>query len=265
MYTIGIDIGSLTTKILLLKNNSILGWEITSSGTNYKVTGKRLYEKLLNKYELSPSEISTIVSTGYGRHSIINITSNHVTEISAHTKGAQFYFPKVQGVVDIGGQDSKVIKINPHSKQFIDFQMNDKCAAGTGRFLEVMASALNVEIDQFGDLVSEAKEIAKISSTCTVFAESEVIGLFAQGIPKPEIAAGIHHSIAKRISNMVQRVNLTPPVMFSGGVALNQAMKSVLESYLNYELLLPPNPQIIGALGAAVIAHERELKKTKKT
>lgn len=261
MFTLGIDIGSLTTKILLLENNSILGWEIIPSGTNYSQSGQFIFKRILDTYDLRSSEISTIISTGYGRHSIPKLTSKHITEITAHTKGAQYYYPNAGGVIDIGGQDSKVIKIDPKSNQFIDFQMNDKCAAGTGRFLEVMAKALNTEITNFGELVFMAKKKANISSTCTVFAESEVIGLFAQGVPKSEIAAGIHHSIAKRIAIMVERLQLKSPVIFSGGVAQNPAMKSILESYLHFELIIPPNPQIIGALGAALIGYENESKK----
>ncbi len=257
MYTIGIDIGSLTTKIVLLNAGKIIDKIQDRSLHNFTAIGTQLFHQILEENNLTLGEIGNIYSTGYGRHSIPKLTSNIITEISAHARGAQFFFPKVQSVIDIGGQDSKAIRLNPKSLAVIDFQMNDKCAAGTGRFLEVMADALEIPIENLGNLALQSKSPVQISSTCTVFAESEVIGQFAQGAAKQDIAAGIHNSIAKRVASMAKRIKIAEPIVFCGGVALNPAVKIALENELNMKLFVPKYPQHTGAIGAALIAQER--------
>jgi predicted CoA-substrate-specific enzyme activase len=258
MYTVGIDIGSLVTKIVLARDGKYVDYVIDRSSYQFNEVGTHLFLQLLERYHLMKSDISKIMSTGYGRHSI-SIADSQVTEITAHAKGVLFYFPKTQSVIDIGGQDSKVMKIL--NGKVIDFQMNDKCAAGTGRFLEVMANALDVPIQELGSVALSSSSPEKVSSTCTVFAESEVISLFAQGAKKEDIAMGIHISIAKRVGAMAKRINVQAPIVFCGGVAWNSAVKKALENELGNPLLVPENPQITGALGAAILAFEQELEK----
>ena len=196
------------------------------------------------------------MSTGYGRNTI-DIADDRVTEITAHAKGAKFFFPDAYSVIDIGGQDSKAIVISKKTGNVIDFQMNDKCAAGTGRFLEVMAHALEVPIEEFGKLALKSSNPASISSTCTVFAESEIISLFARGASKEDIASGIHKSIARRVAGMAKRIGVGPKLVFCGGVAKNDAVKKYLEEELGFEIVRPNYPQLTGAIGAAIIAKEK--------
>lgn len=253
----GIDIGSLTTKIVLIKENRIIHSKVALSGHNFAQSAKNLWENFLLENNLTLEQIGNIVMTGYGRHSIPEITDQVVTEITAHALGILYFYPDVQTIIDIGGQDSKVIKIDPKSHNVIDFQMNDKCAAGTGRFLEVMAKALEISVEEIGPLSLKSSNPAEITSMCTVFAESEVIGLFANGIKREDVAAGIHQSIARRVAAMVKRINFKEPVAFCGGVALNPAVGVALENELGVPLKTVSHPQITGALGAALIAAER--------
>ena len=251
---IGIDIGSLATKIALIKEGRLVDHRTERSTYNFKKIGHDLFDEILNKHDLKKSDVF-VMSTGYGRNTI-DIADDRVTEITAHAKGIQFFFPNARSVIDIGGQDSKAILISSKTGKVVDFQMNDKCAAGTGRFLEVMAHALEVPINQFGSLALKSNKPASISSTCTVFAESEVISLFARGASKEDIASGIHKSIAKRVAGMAKRIGVEPTLVFCGGVALNSAVKKYLEEELGYEIVIPEFPQLTGAIGAALIAQE---------
>jgi predicted CoA-substrate-specific enzyme activase len=252
---IGIDIGSLATKIILMNDNKeMVDWCVDRSTYDFKKVGQNLFKDILQKNNLSISDVY-VMSTGYGRNTI-DFANDRITEISAHARGARFFYPNVSSVIDIGGQDSKVIMISPKNGNVIDFQMNDKCAAGTGRFLEVMAHALELPIDQMGLIALESKNPAAISSTCTVFAESEVISLFAQGTSKKDIASGLHKSIAKRVASMAKRVGVEPPLLFTGGVAKNIAVKKYLEKELGFDIIQPKYPQLNGAVGAALIAME---------
>lgn len=251
---IGIDIGSLATKIALIKEGRLVDHRTERSTYNFKKIGHDLFDEILNKHDLKRSDVF-VMSTGYGRNTI-DIADDRVTEITAHAKGIQFFFPNARSVIDIGGQDSKAILISSKTGKVVDFQMNDKCAAGTGRFLEVMAHALEVPINQFGSLALKSNKPASISSTCTVFAESEVISLFARGASKEDIASGIHKSIAKRVAGMAKRIGVEPTLVFCGGVALNSAVKKYLEEELGYEIVIPEFPQLTGAIGAALIAQE---------
>jgi predicted CoA-substrate-specific enzyme activase len=256
MNIIGIDIGSLSTKVALVQDGQFIDSLIDRSTYKFKEVGIQLFNNILEKNHLRSDQIDSIISTGYGRHTL-DIAKEKITEITAHARGVQFYFPDVRSIIDIGGQDSKVIILSTKTKKVIDFQMNDKCAAGTGRFLEVMAHALEVDISEFGPLALKSTNPESISSTCTVFAESEVISLFAKGSPKEDIAAGIHNSIAKRVGSMAKRLNVAPQLIFCGGVAKNPAVKKALEQELGFEIQTPPDPQITGALGAALIEFDR--------
>ncbi len=264
MKTIGIDVGSLFSKIVLLNFNgadekgTIIDFRTARSTYDFKKIGHELFYDLLEKNDLKRTDINAIMSTGYGRNTI-DIADNRITEITAHAKGVLFFFPDSHSVIDIGGQDSKAIVISQKTRNVIDFQMNDKCAAGTGRFLEVMARALEVSIEEIGNLALRSNKPSSISSTCTVFAESEVISLFARGESKENIAGGIHKSVARRVAGMAKRIGVEPKLIFCGGVAKNNAVKKYLEIELGFEIFRPEYPELTGAIGAALIARENLL------
>ena len=254
MKTIGIDIGSLATKVVLLDDNKLVDYRVDRSTYDFKRIGHNLFDDILEKNNLKSSDVY-VMSTGYGRNSI-DIADDRITEITAHARGTQYFFPEVHSVIDIGGQDSKAIVISKKTGKVIDFQMNDKCAAGTGRFLEVMARALEVPIEEIGTFALKSNDPAAISSTCTVFAESEVISLFARGASKEAIASGIHKSIARRVAGMAKRIGVAPQLAFCGGVAKNNAVKKYLEVELGFDIVRPEHPQLTGAIGAALIAQK---------
>ncbi len=222
------------------------------TGFDFQKVAETVYGDALE--EAGVPQADNVVATGYGRRSI-TFANKAVSEITAHAKGVHFLYPDVCGIIDIGGQDSKVIVIE-HGR-VADFQMNDKCAAGTGRFLEHTARALEVSVDEMGRLAMAAQEPASISSMCTVFAESEVITLRAQGCTKEDIAAGLVDSIARRVAAMARPMGLKKHVALVGGVAKNEGIRAALERALDTKLFVPDEPQITGALGAALIAGEK--------
>lgn len=255
MYYAGIDIGSLSAETVVInQNREVLGWSIIPSGADHKTAIDTSFSTTLEKTGIHKDDVRYIVSTGYGR---INVPFAHkqVTEIACHGKGAYFLFPQTKTVIDIGGQDNKVIKIGKNGK-VIDFLMNDKCAAGTGRFLEVMAHALNVDIKDMGEMSLKSQKCINISSTCGIFAESEVVSLIAQGNNKSDIIRGLHNSIADRIQGMINRVGLSGEVTMTGGGAKNTGVVNGIEEKLGMKINIPNEPQIVGALGAALIAME---------
>lgn len=252
MRTAGIDIGSITAKAAIVENGKILGTKIIFTGYNAEAAGGNVYEGLLAESGLASSSVSKIVSTGYGRNSV-KFADKSFTEIMAHAAGAYFLDAKIRTIIDIGGQDSKAVAIDENGK-VRNFVMNDKCAAGTGRFLEVMARALEVNLDEFGAISLQSGQPSKISSLCTVFAESEVVSLIARGEKRPDIIAGIHESIAARISSMLARVGVCEPVMITGGVARNAGVVDALERKLDVKIAVSPYAQVNGAIGAAVLA-----------
>ncbi len=252
MITAGIDIGSITAKAAVVDNGKIVGTKVMFTGYNAEAAGLKVYEELLSDAGLEKSSISKIVSTGYGRNSV-KFADKSFTEIMAHAAGAHFLDSKIRTIIDIGGQDSKAIVLDDRGK-VKNFVMNDKCAAGTGRFLEVMARALEVNLDEFGAMSLQSAQPAKISSLCTVFAESEVISLIARGEKRMDIIAGIHESIAVRVSAMLARVGVDEPVMITGGVARNTGVVAALSKKLGVKISVSPYAQQNGALGAAVLA-----------
>jgi predicted CoA-substrate-specific enzyme activase len=252
MVTVGIDIGSITAKAAVMRDGIILAVRILRTGYNAKNAGDQLLEGIVSGLGLNPSDIQRIVATGYGRKSI-PFADQAVTEITCHAAGARYMNSEIRSVIDIGGQDSKVILLDENGR-VKDFAMNDKCAAGTGRFLEVMARALEVEISDFGSLSLAADHPASISSLCTVFAESEVISLISKGESRNNIIAGIHDSIAARVSAMAGRIRWIPPVMMTGGVAQNSGVVRSLEKKIGHSLVVTANAQLTGAIGAALIA-----------
>jgi predicted CoA-substrate-specific enzyme activase len=252
MITAGIDIGSITAKAVILEDRRLLGAKVTATGYNAEAAGRRVYEELLTELALTPDRIDHLVATGYGRLSV-KFVDKAVTEIICHGVGAFFQEPATRTLIDIGGQDSKALVMDD-AGQVKNFTMNDKCAAGTGRFLEVMALALQVDVDELGDWSLKADQPAKISNTCTVFAESEVISLISKGESRSNIIAGIHDAIASRVASMAKRIGLTPPVMMTGGVAKNIGVVRALEKRLGHSITVFESAQINGALGAALLA-----------
>lgn len=252
---IGVDIGSMTTKVVLVnKEGELLGRATARTGYRGKEVAQRLIEQLLEEQSLSQDEVGATVATGYGR--VTFPADREVSEITCQAKGVAHLFPTVSTVIDIGGQDSKVIRVLPGGK-VLDFAMNDKCAAGTGRFLEVMAAALEVPLEEVGPLAVQAEKACPVSSFCTVFAESEVISHVSQGIPKDQILAGICDAVASRVAALAERTGLEYPVVFTGGVARNQGVAQALSRHLGEEVMIPPDPQITAALGAALFAVEQ--------
>jgi (R)-2-hydroxyacyl-CoA dehydratese activating ATPase len=252
MVTAGIDIGSVSSKIVLLKDDEIAYKNVTFSGYRPAETGAALLEEGLASCGIGKSGVHAIYSTGYGRKTL-DFANKAVTEILCHAAGAHFSSPEVSFLIDIGGQDSKAIELDGRGG-VKDFVMNDRCAAGTGRFLEVIARALETGLEDFAQLSLQSGSPASISSTCTVFAESEVISLISHGISREDIAAGIHLSVARRTLSMARRLTIKEPVMFSGGVALNQGVVAAMEKELGVTLMVSPYTQVNGALGAAILA-----------
>ena len=252
MIYAGLDIGSITAKAALIQDNRILGTQVIPTGYNPLNAGTHVFEALLEKLGLSKTQITAIVSTGYGRNSI-DFSDKTLTEIICHGAGAHFIHPGIRGIIDVGGQDSKAILLDKNG-QVQDFAMNDKCAAGTGRFLEVMANALEVGLDQLGEFGRRAEAPAKISSVCTVFAESEVISMIAHQQTRENIIAGIHESAAARVAILARKINIREPIMMTGGVAKNTGVLLALETLLGFKLTVGDMAQETGAVGAAVLA-----------
>ena len=254
MVTVGIDIGSTSGEALILNGDEVVAWSVVDTGYNSRRAAALALDEALAGGGLSREQLDCVVATGYGRVAV-EFADTQVTEISCYARGIHHLYPEVQTVVDIGGQDSKVVAVGPKGKP-LDFAMNDKCAAGTGRFLEVIARALELDLEEMGPSAGRARRAADISSTCTVFAESEVVTLVAEGVPRDEIVAGICRSIARRVGGMARRVGVEPPVAFAGGVAKNVGMVRALEEALGEDLIVPEEPQIVGALGAALLARD---------
>ena len=250
---LGIDFGSTTAKIVGVDRDGQMLWHLLEPA-------EPRVEEQVQHFLHEAGQVAgsldgiPVVSTGYGRR-LIHLASRQVTEITCHARGAFQETGRGGTLVDIGGQDSKVIRISPDGR-VLDFAMNDKCAAGTGRFLENTAGRLKVSLDELGDQALSTLEEASISSTCTVFAESEVISLIAHGVSLPSILRGLHHSLVKRILSMVRTVGLVPPLMLSGGVAQNTAIHRLLEEETGEKILVTEFPQLLGARGAALIALE---------
>jgi len=250
MVYAGIDVGSVAAKAVLLSGGEIVSYVIEPTGWSPKEAGRSVLARALAQAGRSRADIKSIVATGYGRV-LLDFADRAVTEITCHALGAHYCYPENNLVIDIGGQDSKVIMINEKGK-VIKFVMNDKCAAGTGRFLQVMALALGLGIEELNNLPQTAP--VNINSMCTVFAESEVVSLLAAGESKERIVSGIYYSIARRISTMPGSLDNVNGVTFSGGVAKIKAMRETLAKQLGCMISVPDNPQIVGALGAAILA-----------
>ncbi len=253
-YFVGIDCGSHATKLVCIdKDKKIIGRHLVPTGTSVRESVQGVL-RLLADYGISRENIARLVATGYGRNNVDG-ADEIVTEITCHAAGAYHLLGRSGTIIDIGGQDSKAIKIDENG-QIIQFAMNDKCAAGTGRFLEVMAEKLCLSLDEFAKMAKNSKKSVPVSSMCSVFAESEVVSLIASGKSKEEIAKGIHKAIAERTVSLVKRINGKPAYYMSGGVSKNECLVLELEHCLGSKLKVVDEPQFTGALGAALIALE---------
>ena len=256
MYVLGIDSGSTSTNAVIMnEKREMLAFDVVRTGAKSGDSANRILQEVLDKAGLKKEELDLIVSTGYGRVSI-PFADENITEISCHGKGAHYFNPAVRTILDIGGQDSKAIQLNEKG-EVTDVVMNDKCAAGTGRFLEMMARTLEIDIAELGPISLEWTEDIDISSMCSVFAESEVISLIAQNKEKCDIAHGIHKAIAGKACSLLKRVGLNETFMMTGGVAKNPGVVRAVEDVLHSKLYLCDEPEIVGATGAALFALER--------
>ena len=255
VYTMGIDIGSTTSKCVVLKDGSqIVAQSLYTGGIGTASPDKARAEALVVS-GVKEFELAASAATGYGRNRVEGVDYN-VSELTCHAIGAHQVFPDVRTIIDIGGQDAKVIALSDKGKM-TDFLMNDKCAAGTGRFLDVMASVLQIPVDGMAEVAAESVMPAQISSTCTVFAESEVISQLANGTPMPDILAGICESVASRTASLAKRIQIVPEVTMSGGVAQNAAVRNALARHLGVGICFSPLAQLFGAIGAARYAYDK--------
>lgn len=261
MLYAGIDAGSNTIKAVILGDIGILSYCVVKTGSGGEEQAARCLEEACAKARIGREEIVCIYGTGCGRE-YISFAEGRKSEIICHGAGVHWVLPDVRTIIDIGGQDSKAIRLNERG-EVENFNMNDKCAAGTGRFLETMANALQVPLEELGEYALRAPEAVRVSSTCTVFAETEVVSHVAQGKKRDEILLGVCQSIVHRIAAMVRSVGVKPPVAITGGVAKNPAVVKLMGDRLGLPLLLPPEPQITGALGAALIARKDALTRQK--
>ena len=249
---IGLDVGSTTTKAVMVDSQgNILASHLVLTGASGAGAAKRCLGELSRESKVDTKDVPTI-STGYGR-SLIDFAQKSMTEITCHSIGVHHLNPSIRLLIDVGGQDSKVIRVGENGRP-TDFELNDKCSAGTGRFLEVMARVLEVPIDELGPFALQSNSPCAISSTCTVFAESEVVGKIGTGVAPADIAAGAHSAMAAKVGALAKRVGLVTPIGVTGGVALNPAFRHYLSKQLNSPLWMPEKPQLTGALGAAILA-----------
>jgi len=251
----GVDVGSLSTEVVIIDDNSeIVSSIITFTGGSSRKATERCWGEALETAGAAGEDVDCTVSTGYGRKQV-PFATRAVTEITCHARGAFHFFPSARTIIDIGGQDTKSIRIDSNGR-VQNFLMNDKCAAGTGRFLEVMSRTLEVGLEEMGPLSLKAKRGLSISNMCTVFAESEVVSLVAEGNEVEEILWGLHDSVALRTVGLLDQMGREPDIVMSGGVAKNRGVVEAIEKRLRTRLHLADEPQIVGAVGAALIARD---------
>jgi len=261
MYVLGIDIGSTASKaVIMTEERKIYAKAVVADGTG-TIGPRKVYDKILTENNLKKEDFSRILVTGYGRFSFDDADSQK-SEISCHAKGITFLNPNVRTIIDIGGQDVKAIRLNEKG-MILNFVMNDKCAAGTGRFLDNMAKILNVKTSELGSISEGAEKVVNISNTCTVFAESEVISQLSNNVRIEDLVAGIHKSVAQRVASLAFRNGIVKEVAMSGGVALNKGLVKSLSEEIKMDIYVHEDCQFAGALGAALFALEELEKKNK--
>lgn len=253
-YFLGIDVGSTASKSVIIDENAdLIGRGLAASGAGTSGPQDAI-KAAFDDAGITMDDISASCATGYGRN-LLDWTNVQLSELSCHAKAASAMFPGVRTVIDIGGQDAKVLSITPDG-DLENFAMNDKCAAGTGRFLDVMASIFACDVSDLSDYDERSNGVATISSTCTVFAESEVISKLSEGIPIPDVVAGIHTSVVERVAGLAKRIGVRPPVVMTGGVALNARLRQRLSEKLGYDIEANADSQLMGAFGAALHAKD---------
>ncbi len=257
-YAAGIDVGSTQTKSVLLDEScAVVARALINTGAYVKRAGQRALEELLKESRVEREAIGFVVGTGYGRYKIES-GDTQITEISCHARGAHMLFPGTRTVIDMGGQDTKSIKVGPEG-DVVDFCMNDKCAAGTGRFLSGAAEVLGLTLEEIGEISLTGTDPVRLTSVCTVFVESDILGYLAQKKKVPDILLGVHQAIAARTVGLIRRVGLEQEATFTGGVARNVGMVRALEEKLGVALNNSPDAQYVGALGAALFALDHVL------
>jgi len=258
IYVAGVDIGSAFSKAVVMAKSKILSYHVIPSGGDYKLAAEKVAGKALNMAKLSLANISYTVATGYGAANV-SLANEVVSDISAGAKGISYLFPSAQTVIDIGGQFTKVFRVDERGKPTA-FLLSEKCAAGSGRFLQVIAKVLQVDLEDIGELSLKSKKKVDFNTGCAVFAESEAISRIAEGAVKEDILAGLHRTLAAKIQTMVERLGVEPDCAVVGGGAKDIGLVKSIEEGLGCRLLVPDEPQIVAALGAALIAGEKAAK-----
>jgi predicted CoA-substrate-specific enzyme activase len=261
IYAIGIDIGSAFSKAVVISGGEIVSYHVMPSGGNYKTTAEAVVKKALDKAKLSSKDIGYTVATGYGAANVAT-ADEIVSDLSCQGRGLSHIFPSARTVIDIGGQFTRVFRVNEKGK-VISFLQSEKCAAGSGRFLQIIARVLQVDLKDIGELSLKSKNRVDFNTGCAVFAESEAVSRVAEGALKEDILAGLHRTLAAKIQSMVERVGLEPDCAMVGGGAKDIGLVRSLEKSLGCQLLLPEEPQIVAALGAALVAEEKAVPSTK--
>ncbi len=262
MYFAGVDIGSTMTKVVLTDAaDNILSSVKGPTGPEHRQLANEVMKRVLDQAKLKLDDISYIVATGYGRVNV-PFADEQITELSCHARGVSSLFPGVRTAIDIGGQDAKCMKIR--NGKLVDFVMNDKCAAGTGRFLEVTAATLGIKLDDLGALSLKSTKKIEISNVCTIFAQQEIVARLSEGEKVEDIIAGLHHAVASRVAILARRLKVEPDVVLTGGVAKNIGVVTAMREALGCEILVPEEPLLTGALGAAILARENYDKAGKR-
>jgi len=262
LYFAGVDIGSTMTKVVLTDTtDNVLSAIKGPTGPEHRQLANEVMRSALEQASLRLDDISRIVATGYGRVNV-PFADEQITELSCHARGVYSIFPDVRTAIDIGGQDAKCMKIR--DGKLIDFVMNDKCAAGTGRFLEVTAATLGIPIGDMGDISLKSTKKIQISNICTIFAQQEVVALLSRGEKVEDIIAGLHYALASRVATLARRLKIEPDVVLTGGVAKNSGIVKAMKENLGRELLVPEEPLLTGALGAAILARENYIRAREK-
>lgn len=253
-YFMGIDIGSGSSKGVITEDGKLLAYNLLPSGVNYRTVSQQLRDELMEKAGLSPEDITCIVATGQGSANVL-FSDQQITDIRCCARGINSIFPSVRTVIDVQGQSSQVIRLNEKG-QVVNFVISEKCAAGSGRFIDVIANVLQLELEDIGPLSLKSDNPIVFTTACAVFGESEAVSRVSEGIAKEDILAGVHQALAEKLASLVERVGLEEQCAISGGGGLNIGLIRRLEEKLGVELLVPPQPQFVTALGAAILAEE---------
>ena len=258
LFFAGIDIGSTMSKAVVVDaGGKMLGYVVGQTGAEHRRRANKVMEDVLLKSAITLDQVAYIISTGYGRVNV-PFADKQVTELTCHARGVASLFPDVRTAIDIGGQDAKVLKIK--NGRLTDFLTNDKCAAGTGRFLEVAAETLGLGLNEMGQISLQSDTPVKINSLCTIFAQQEIISRLSEGQPLTDILAGVYIAVTTRVVKLARQLKVEPPVVFTGGVAKNSGMVKAMETVLGMPILVPEEPLITGALGAAILARDEAFK-----